>query len=43
MIYDSSGSYTMSIQLKIALLALSGTIMLFLRIPEFEPGTEPSD
>jgi MFS family permease len=40
-IYDRTGSYTMSFQLQIALLVLSGSIMLFLRIPEFEPGTEP--
>lgn len=42
-IYDRTGSYTMSFQLQIVLLVLSATIMLFLRIPEFEPGTEPSD
>jgi hypothetical protein len=40
-IYDRTGSYTMSFQLQIALLVLSGSIMFFLRIPEFEPGTEP--
>lgn len=42
-IYDTTGSYALSFQLQIALLVLSAIIMVFLRIPEFEPGTVNSE
>jgi cyanate permease len=42
-IYDTTGSYALSFQLQIALLVLSAIIMVFLRIPESEPGTVNSE
>jgi MFS family permease len=39
-IYDYSGSYVWSFRLQIALLVASAIILLFLRVPEVEPGTE---
>ena len=41
--YDRTGSYVSAFVVIIALIALALTLLLLLRLPEVEPGTEPAE
>ncbi len=41
--YDRTGSYVSAFLIIIAMIALALTLLLLLRLPEIEPGTEPAE
>ena len=41
--YDRTGSYVPAFLIIIALIGLALTLLMFLRLPEIEPGMEPEE